>query len=138
MPQFSTVFLVSQIFWMLISFLGLYCGVRFILFPMYDEIFKKRQQLIDGPLEQAEDLTQKTKELQETLEHKQLLQQKKEEDKIHQVYQSEQQRFMRALQKKEQNLMNSWKKYIQKIEQEEETFLTHEKKWANQITKGQL
>ena len=136
MPQFDTVFFISQIFWLLVSFCGLYLGVRFIIFPMFDSIFSERKKQMDIPLDQAEKLTQKTQFLQEELERKKESFKRRCEEKLNRVYQSEVDRLQLALQQEEQNLSNRLKKNSQKAECDESLVLKNKSDFALKALKG--
>lgn len=136
MPQFDTTFLFSQIFWLLFSFGILYLGIHFVVFPMFDEISTKRNDLIQTPLEKAETLIQDIKILQAQIEQKKQKQDKKNEEKLQQAYQKGLQRWQKELQRTEKMLTRSLKRKIQKMETEEKEILDNASGFIVQILKG--
>ena len=101
MPQFETTHLVSQIFWLLFSFGGLYLGVRFIVFPLFDNIFGMRQNKINSILNQAEQLTQKAQDLEEDSASKKQLQEKRSHQRIVLAQEKGQQDFQTTIEQNE-------------------------------------
>lgn len=63
MPQFELTFYLSQAFWMLISFGGLFFVVSAVIFPALNEAFSKRRMRIDGTLEKAARLNERAEKL---------------------------------------------------------------------------
>ena len=105
MPQFETTYWLSQIFWLLVSFGVLYFGVRLIVFPLFDDIFKARQEKVDFLLTQAEALTKKA----ETLEEKRKIEQQRQEQhwqqRLNEAHEKGQADFQKALEQNEKHLM---------------------------------
>jgi F-type H+-transporting ATPase subunit b len=56
MPQFDVAPYLSQAFWMLISFGFMYLLVSYLIMPMLEDVFEKRDTLIKTDLEAAERL----------------------------------------------------------------------------------
>ena len=137
MPQFNTLFWLSQIFWLLVSFSGLYLGIRFIVFPLFDSIFAKRKKLIDTPLDQAEKLTKKIQALQEELEQKKENLRKCHEEKLNKAYQSGFDQLQLTLQKKEKDVSNHLKKITQKAEHDETVVLKSRSDFLTKALKGE-
>lgn len=54
MPQFDVAPYLSQAFWMLISFTFMYLLVSYLIMPMLDDVFERRDTLIKNDLEAAE------------------------------------------------------------------------------------
>ncbi len=54
MPQFDVAPYLSQAFWMLISFGFMYLLVSYLILPMLDDVFERRDTLIKNDLEAAE------------------------------------------------------------------------------------
>lgn len=119
MPQFDTAFWFSQIFWLLISFGGLYLGVTFIVFPLFDKIFSKRAEQIDKPLEKAEQLTQEVQCLQQQLDQKKEAFLKQHQHLLASAHKEELVRFQSALEKKEKDLIRQLQHQVQTLEQNE-------------------
>ena len=138
MPQFDPVFFVSQIFWLLISFGGLYLGVYFVVFPLFECIFKERQKLIEVPLEKAEKLVEKTQQIQLQTEQKKALFEKQQNSYFNKIYQENTQRLSEKLQKVDKAFAISLKKTIHQLEQEEERLLKQKNSFIEKVVKGNL
>ena len=136
MPQFDTTFLFSQIFWMLFSFGVLYLGIRFIVFPMFDKIFEKRNKVTQEPVEKAEKLTREIQEIQTQIEQKKQQQEKRSAKRLQQTYQTALQHFEKELQKTDKNIAISLKKSVQKMETEETRVLNNSADFVIQAVKG--
>ncbi len=54
MPQFDVTPYLSQAFWMLISFTFMYLLVSYLIMPMLEDVFERRDTLIKNDLEAAE------------------------------------------------------------------------------------
>ena len=138
MPQFETTYLVSQIFWLLISFGGLYFGVRWIVFPLFDSIFEARQKKINTLLNQAEKLTREA----EALEKKNLTTQLRQEEKFHHKVALAQEKghqdFQIILEQNEKHFMKLFQNKIQKMEREERTILSKTDSFVAKAQKGSL
>lgn len=63
MPQFDITPYLSQAFWMLISFGFMYLLVSFLIMPMLEDVFEKRDTLIKTDLEVAERLNKQAETL---------------------------------------------------------------------------
>lgn len=63
MPQFDITPYFSQAFWMLISFGFMYLLVSYLIMPMLDDVFEKRDALIKNDLEVAERLNKQAETL---------------------------------------------------------------------------
>lgn len=63
MPQFDITPYLSQAFWMLISFGFMYLLVSFLIMPMLEDVFEKRDALIKTDLEVAERLNKQAETL---------------------------------------------------------------------------
>ena len=138
MPQFETTYLVSQIFWLLFSFGGLYLGVRFIVFPLFDNIFGMRQNKINSILNQAEQLTQKAQDLEEDLSQKKQLQEKRFRQRVLFAQEKGQQDFQTTIEQNEKRLLKVLKNQIQKMEREEKGVLTQADAFTAKVMKGNL
>ena len=138
MPQFETTYFVAQIFWMLLSFSVLYLGVRWIVFPLFENIFSKRAQLISVPVEKAEKLAHESEKLQEQLEQKQRDFTAKNEQYLNAVYQKNNQHFQESLQQADKSFTTLLKKTIQKMEKEEKQVLNQTDEFVSRATKGVL
>ena len=136
MPQFDTSVFVGQIFWMLISFGGLYLGIRFIVFPLFNHTFQMRNQLIENPVEQAERLTNETQKLQEILEQKQIASEQKNVQKLNEYHQKLLTQMEQNLKQKDAELLAYFKRKIQKIEQEEKQILQKDLAFVSKAMKG--
>lgn len=136
MPQFDTTFLFSQIFWMLFSFGVLYLGICFVVFPMFDKIFEKRNKVTQEPVEKAEKLTREIQEIQTQIEQKKQQQEKRSAKRLQQTYQTALQHFEKELQKTDKNLAISLKKSVQKMETEETRVLNNSADFVIQAVKG--
>ena len=63
MPQFDVAPYLSQAFWMLISFGFMYLLVSYVIMPMLEDVFEKRDTLIKLDLEAAERLNEQAETL---------------------------------------------------------------------------
>lgn len=54
MPQFVTSTYISQIFWLIISFLSLWFVVAWIILPKIEEVLERRRRKIDDFVQKAE------------------------------------------------------------------------------------
>ena len=138
MPQFETTYLVSQIFWLVMSFGVLYLGVRFIVFPLFDSIFKARQEKIDTLLNQAEKLTKEAEEQEKKNLSEQHHQEEKHHQKMARAQEKAQKDFQKALEENEKHLMKLFQNKIQKMEQEEKSVLKSVDTFIAKAQKGSL
>ena len=135
MPQFNTTFWLSQVFWLLISFGSLYLGVRFIIFPMFDTIFKKRAEKIERPLEQAEELVSKTQKMQYQAEQRKQDLSRRQADQLETAQQQAAEQMRSVSEKQEKELSNRLNRHIQKIEKIEQQLLS-DSDFVNGVLKG--
>ena len=135
MPQFNTTFWLSQVFWLLISFGSLYLGVRFIIFPMFDTIFKKRAEKIERPLEQAEELVSKTQKMQYQAEQRKQDLSRRQADQLEKAQQQAAEQMRSVSEKQEKELSNRLNRHIQKIEKIEQQLLS-DSDFVNGVLKG--
>ena len=135
MPQFNTTFWLSQVFWLLISFGSLYLGVRFIIFPMFDTIFKKRAEKIERPLEQAEELVSKTQKMQYQAEQRKQDLARRQADQLETAQQQAAEQMRSVSEKQEKELSNRLNRHIQKIEKIEQQLLS-DSDFVNGVLKG--
>lgn len=63
MPQFDITPYLSQAFWMLISFGFMYLLVSYLIMPMLDDVFNRRDTLIKNDLEAAERINKQAEAL---------------------------------------------------------------------------
>lgn len=63
MPQFDVAPYLSQAFWMVISFGFMYLLVSYLIMPMLEDVFEKRESLIKKDLETAERLNKQAETL---------------------------------------------------------------------------
>jgi len=136
MPQFNTVFWVSQIFWLLVSFGGLYLGVSVIVFPLFNKIFTKRAQQIDVPLEKAEKILQEVQELQQQATHKKQLFSDRQNQRLMKAHTQELNRLQKTLAQEEENFSHCLKYQIQKLEREEKQVMAKASDFVKQALKG--
>jgi len=135
MPQFNTTFWLSQVFWLLISFGGLYLGVRFVIFPMFDTIFKKRAEKIERPVEQAEKLVSETQKMQYQAEQKKQELSKRRADRLEAAQQQAAEQMRLASEKQEKELSNRLNRSVQKAEKIEQRLLS-DSDFVNCVLKG--
>ena len=50
LPQFDTSWYVGEVFWLLLTFGLLYLGVKYFVFPMIQDVFVERKQLVENDL----------------------------------------------------------------------------------------
>lgn len=58
MPQLDPSTYVSQIFWLILSFLSLWFVMSWFIVPKIEDIIKQRRQKIDGYIQKAESINQ--------------------------------------------------------------------------------
>lgn len=63
MPQFDITSYLSQAFWMLISFGFMYLLVSYLIMPMLEDVFNRRDTLIKNDLEAAERINKQAEAL---------------------------------------------------------------------------
>ena len=136
MPQFDTTFWMGQIFWLMISFWGLYLGVQFVIFPMYQRIFFKRDKQIQGLLTQAERLTKETEKLEKQLERNNIIQEQRRKEHFNQAHQNAFLQMQTILKQTEERLLKSFKRTAHKIEVEERDILQKAPDFVTQVIKG--
>mgnify|MGYP003290985600 CR=1 FL=1 len=49
-PQFDTSWYVGEVFWLLLTFGLLFLGMKYFIFPMIQDVFVERKQLIENDL----------------------------------------------------------------------------------------
>ena len=138
MPQFDTTYLISQIFWLMISFFGLYLGIRFIVFPMFDSIFKAREELIQKPIIKAEKLMQDAQRFQEVLKQKQEMLIAKNNKKLHEAQMTAHQKMQVILEKEKKDQAVSLKRSLSKLECDEKQILKGSDAFVVKALKGQM
>ena len=136
MPQFDTAFWVSQIFWLVISFGGLYLGVSLIVFPMFNKIFSERAKKIDVPLEKAEKILQEVQELQQQLEQKKKVFSDRQNQRLEIIHSQELNHLQQTLNKEEKRFSDHLKHHIQKLEQEEKQVMINASDFIKRVAKG--
>ncbi len=62
-PQFDTSWYVGEIFWLLLTFSFLFLGIKYFIFPMIQDVFIERKQVIDNDLGIAEVVNQRAEKL---------------------------------------------------------------------------
>ena len=137
MPQFNTAFWVSQIFWLLVSFGGLYLGVSLIVFPLFKKIFTKRAQQIDVPLEKAEEILQEVQKLQQQAAQKKQLFSERQNQRLMRVHTQEVNRLQKTLAQEEESFSHHLKRQIQKLEREEKQVMANTSDFVKQALKGE-
>ena len=50
LPQFDTSWYVGEVFWLLLTFGLFFLGVKYFIFPMIQDVFVERRQLIENDL----------------------------------------------------------------------------------------
>ena len=136
MPQFDTAFLAGQIFWVIVSFGLLYLGVQFIVFPLFERIFKKRDLKIQTALEKAEQLTKKTEDLEKQIEQKKKAFEEKQKARLELAHQNAVNEMMHTLKKTDLALMQNLKNTLKKMEHEEKEVLAHSSDFIKRAMKG--
>ncbi len=63
MPQFDITSYLSQSFWMLVSFGGLFLVVALAIFPAWEDTLEKRQRIMKKNLKEAADVNARADEL---------------------------------------------------------------------------
>lgn len=137
MPQFDSAHFISQIFWLFLSFAGLYLGIRFIVFPLFNAIFKMRQERIQGVLTTAEKLTQETQLLEEKIKVQKQAFEKKSVERFNAFQQQQIQEYQEELAKTEKRLLTSLQKKIQTMEHEEKKVLANAADFVLKAQKGE-
>ena len=136
MPQFETTYFVSQIFWLLVSFGGLYLGVCFIIFPLFKDIFDMRQMKIENILNQAEKLTHDAQVLEEEFIQKKQKQEEQRQQRVMLAQEKAQQDFQKNIKKNEKDLLRMLQNQIHKMEREERTVLMQANVFVAKAEKG--
>lgn len=136
MPQFDMSFLVGQIFWLVVSFGGLYLGIQFIVFPMFNRIFSKRTEYIQGTLNRAKQLIQETEKMEIQLEKKNKIAEQRQIERLNQAHQDASDRMQETLKKTDQTLNNSLKRTIRKMELETQNAIQKSSHFSTQVMKG--
>lgn len=136
MPQFETTYFVSQIFWLLVSFGGLYLGVCFIIFPLFKDIFDMRQMKIENILNQAEKLTHDAQVLEEEFIQKKQKQEEQRQQRVMLAQEKAQQDFQKNIKKNEKDLLKMLQNQIHKMEREERTVLMQANVFVAKAEKG--
>lgn len=49
-PQFDTSWYVGEVFWLLLTFGLLFLGMKYFIFPMIQDVFVERKQLVENDL----------------------------------------------------------------------------------------
>lgn len=70
MPQLDIATFPSLLFWLAVSFLLLYVGLKVFILPQFTRIFEERQGVIETYLEKAEELQKEAEELSRSTEEK--------------------------------------------------------------------
>lgn len=85
MPQLDPSYFVPQLFWLFISFFVLLMGMRYLILPRLNKIFKARDVLLDKKLSQIQDLETNAEQI--SIEARLQLKEARAESKklIHQV-----------------------------------------------------
>ena len=138
MPQFDTSVFWGQIFWMFLSFGGLYLAVQFILFPRFHAIFNARKQTLQTPVQKAEKLVSEVQKLQDTMEQKKQAFEKRKEHALNETYQKCSFHLNEVLQKNNVALMRSFKRILNEMEHEEKDVLNKKSHFVHQAIKGDL
>ena len=138
MPQFETTYWASQIFWLLVSFGILYLGVRLIVFPLFESIFKARQEKMDTFLNQAEALTKKAEVLEEKKKTEQQKWEQYRQQRLNEAHEKGQADFQKALEQNEKHLMKLFQNHIQKMERDEKVVLKSVDTFIAKAQKGSL
>ena len=136
MPQFETAFWQSHLFWLILSFGILYAGVYWYIFPLYEQIFQKRAELIQGPLKKAEKLAHETEILQQKEQHDKDLFDVRNKKRLDAFYQKQTERFNALANEAEKIQLTTFKKNIQKLERDEKTVLDKIPEFVIKATKG--
>lgn len=82
MPQFDTLTLVSQVFWVLVVFLLQYIIALFVVIPAFRKLFGSRKSYIAQQIKDAEALMNRAEELKSSYEEKIALAKKYNADSI--------------------------------------------------------
>ena len=82
MPQFDTLTLASQVFWVLVVFLLQYVIALFLVIPAFKKLFGSRKGYIVQQIKDAEDLMGRAEELKKSYDEKISLAKKYNADSI--------------------------------------------------------
>ena len=81
MPQLDTSTYLSQIFWLLITFLSLWFVMSWFIIPRIEDIMEQRRQKIDGFIQKAEKINKQA--LQSLDKYEKALKKAKEKANLH-------------------------------------------------------
>ncbi len=65
MPQFDIYYYPSQIFWLILVFGALYAMIGVVVVPVVEKTFRNRDEIIGANINNAEDLFEKAKKLED-------------------------------------------------------------------------
>lgn len=63
LPQFDTSWYLGEFFWLILTFGFTFLGVKYFIFPMIQDVFVERKQLIEHDLEVAEMVNNRAEKL---------------------------------------------------------------------------
>lgn len=86
-PQFDTSWYVGEVFWLLLTFLFLFLGIKYFIFPMIQDVFVERKQLVDNDLGIAEVVNQRAEKLMRDYKSKILSAEETKAEVINETYQ---------------------------------------------------
>lgn len=123
MPQLDISCFVSQLFWLGVSFLILFLGMRFLIQPRLERIFRKRSHKLDVKLREVDHLKAKTEKILSDIrtiegEQRQVIEDilllahgkalkyiRKNEDFLHKNFLQEMGRFDHDMKRRRQNIL---------------------------------
>lgn len=62
-PQFDTSWYVGEVFWLLLTFGLLFLGIKYFIFPMIQDVFIERKQIIENDLSIAAVVNERAEKL---------------------------------------------------------------------------
>lgn len=66
MPQFDLAFFIGEAFWMLVCFGVFYALIRFLVYPLFQDVFSEREHKIQNDLAVAEAINEQAAKLIQT------------------------------------------------------------------------
>ncbi len=87
LPQFDTSWYLGEFFWLVLTFGFTFWGVKYFIFPMLQDVFAERKQLIDDNLSVALVVNQKAEKLMQDYNSHLLVAQEEKEEIINETYQ---------------------------------------------------
>ncbi len=86
-PQFDTSWYVGEVFWLLLTFGLLFMGIKYFIFPMIQDVFVERKQLVENDLSIASVVNERAEALMKEYKSHILSAEETKEEIINETYQ---------------------------------------------------